>query len=299
MAEVIENMKEQLQQLLESPWMKENGHLIFLAVAVLMGAHILFTMSRPSAVNTKASVPFLDATIFQSLPLAEKRQITHNTLRLKFDLPTKTQRLGLPIGQHITFRAKDTEGKDVFRPYTPVSDDLQLGSVEFVIKLYPAGKMSQVLSKLEVGQVMEMKGPRGRFTYEPNSKQHLGMLAGGSGITPMYQVLMGLLRDPQDRTHISLVFGNITEEDILIREELDALAAAHPTRFRLHYVLNTPPTQGWSGGSGFISTDIIKAQLPAPGPGTLVLQCGPMPMMKVMTEHLTTLNYTEEMIFQF
>lgn len=37
----------------------------------------------------------------------------------------------------------------------------------------------------------------------------------------------------------------------------------------------------------------------ATGPGTLVLQCGPMPMMKVMSEHLTTLNYTEEMMFQF
>lgn len=92
-----------------------------------------------------------------------------------------------------------------------------------------------------------------------------GMIAGGSGITPMYQVLCGLLRDPKDKTQISLVFGNITEEDILIREELDALAAAHPQRFRLHYVLNTPPAQGWTGGSGFVSTDIIKAQLPPPG----------------------------------
>lgn len=134
---------------------------------------------------------FLEPTEFKTLPLSSKKWITHNTLRLKFDLPHPSMRLGLPvgcdledgsgsdssgvqllnrafcllmlqIGQHITFLAKDAEGKDVYRAYTPVSDDDQLGSVEFVIKIYPQGKMSQVLNKLEVGQTMLMKGPKVR-----------------------------------------------------------------------------------------------------------------------------------------
>ena len=45
--------------------------------------------------------------------------------------------LGLPIGQHISFKALDSEGKDVYRSYTPVSDDKQRGWVDFVIKIYP------------------------------------------------------------------------------------------------------------------------------------------------------------------
>ncbi len=60
------------------------------------------------------------------------------------------------------------------RPYTPVSDDEQLGFVDFVIKLYPTGKMSQVLAKMQVGDSMLMKGPRGRFTYKSNMAQHIG-----------------------------------------------------------------------------------------------------------------------------
>jgi ferredoxin-NADP reductase len=72
------------------------------------------------------------------------------------------------------------------------------------------------------------------------------MLAGGSGITPMYQVLTTILSDRSDRTKVSLIFGNIGEQDILIREELDALALKHPDRFKLYYVLNTPP-EGWTG----------------------------------------------------
>lgn len=37
------------------------------------------------------------------------------------------------------------------------------------------------------------------------------MLAGGSGITPMYQVAFAILKDPFDRTTISLIFGNLTK----------------------------------------------------------------------------------------
>ena len=67
-----------------------------------------------------------------------------------------------------------------------------------------------------------------------------GMLAGGTGITPMYQVINAILRDPSDRTQLSLVSANVGEDDILLRRELDTLAATHDN-FRVHYVLNNPP----------------------------------------------------------
>ena len=46
----------------------------------------------------------------------------------------------------------------------------------------------------------------------------------------MYQVASAILKDPKDTTKISLIFGNLTQEDILIKQELDSLAAAHPDR---------------------------------------------------------------------
>ena len=45
-----------------------------------------------------------------------------------------------------------------------------------------------------------------------------GMLAGGTGITPMYQVINSILRDPSDRTQLSLVSANVGEDDILMRK---------------------------------------------------------------------------------
>lgn len=92
----------------------------------------------------------------------------------RFGLPTKKSVLGLPIGQHITFKARDSDGKDFFRPYTPTTDDDTPGHVDFVIKVYPEGKMSQHLDKLEVGQTMLFKGPKGCYTYESGSLDAIG-----------------------------------------------------------------------------------------------------------------------------
>lgn len=60
--------------------------------------------------------------------------VSHNVRRFRFALPDKKMVIGLPIGSHITIAAKDTEGKDVMRPYTPVTDDNSKGYVDFVIK---------------------------------------------------------------------------------------------------------------------------------------------------------------------
>jgi cytochrome-b5 reductase len=94
------------------------------------------------------------------MTLTQKEFVNHNTLFLRFALDTKHQRLGLPIGQHMSFLAQDEAGKDVYRSYTPVSDDQQLGSVDFVMKVYPQGKMSQALNRLQVGQSIMVKGPK-------------------------------------------------------------------------------------------------------------------------------------------
>jgi cytochrome-b5 reductase len=114
----------------------------------------------------------------------------------------------------------------------------------------------------------------------------------------MYQVAAALLKDPADKTRLSLLFGNLTVDDILIKDELDALQAAHPERFRVYYVLNDPPP-GWSGGSGFITRDMLQERLPPPGPRVSVLSCGPRPMLEAMKAHLDGLGHPESMQFQF
>lgn len=55
-----------------------------------------------------------------------------------------------------------------------------------------------------------------------------GMLAGGTGVTPMYQVANAILKNPDDKTQITLLFANVSADDILIEEELTNLQALSP-----------------------------------------------------------------------
>ncbi|CAN0240529.1 unnamed protein product, partial [Hapterophycus canaliculatus] len=116
------------------------------------------------------------------------------------------------------------------------------------------GKMSQLLDSLDIGDTIDIKGPVGEIVYldpgeflikgKPRNASKLAMLAGGTGITPMYQVLKAVLNDPHDRTECSLIYANQTEDDILLRDELDAMAEAHPNRFNLWYTVDRPG-DGW------------------------------------------------------
>ncbi|KAG8793788.1 NADH-cytochrome b5 reductase [Serendipita sp. 398] len=104
--------------------------------------------------------------------------------------------------------------------------------------------------------------------------RHLGMIAGGTGITPMLQIIRAVLKDHDDKTQVSLIYANVTFDDILLKEELDHLAEAHPDRFSVYYVLNEQPADGWDGGVGFVTKDMIKHHMPAPKEDIKVLLCG-------------------------
>lgn len=246
----------------------------------------------------KVPGPFLHPEMWQQMPLVGKTHVSHNTRRFRFALPHRQQQLGLPVGQHISLKA-DAEGPLLLRPYTPVTEVEQPGFVDFVIKVYPEGRMSQHLDKMVLGDCILAKGPKGRFTYQRNMKRHIGMVAGGTGITPMWQVLNHILRDSlADKTQISLIYANVTEEDILLREEMDFKHRIHGDKFKMFYTLDQPP-EGWTGGKGFVTADMIAEHLPPPGPETLILRCGPPPMNQAVAASLDKLGYTDAMQFQF
>ncbi|XP_009414232.2 NADH--cytochrome b5 reductase 1 [Musa acuminata AAA Group] len=246
----------------------------------------------------KKSKGSLDPQNFKDFKLVEKNQLSHNVAKFRFALPTPTSVLGLPIGQHISCRGKDNVGEEVIKPYTPTTLDSDLGYFELVIKMYPQGRMSHHFREMRVGDYLSVKGPKGRFKYQVGQVRAFGMLAGGSGITPMFQVTRAILENPTDKTKVHLIYANVTYEDILLKEELDSLARNYPDRFQIYYVLNQPPDE-WNGGVGFVSKEMIKAHCPAPASDIQVLRCGPPPMNKAMAAHLDDLGYTKEMQFQF
>jgi hypothetical protein len=184
-------------------------------------------------------------------------------------LPTDI--LGLPIGQHISIGAHleqpDGSTKEIVRSYTPVSGDHQPGYVDLLIKSYPTGNISRHLASLNVGQTIRVRGPKGAFVYTPNMVRHFGMIAGGTGITPMLQVVRAIIRGRKDgdRTEVDLIFANVTPSDILLKEDLDALAK-EDKGFRVHYTLDKPD-DGWAGEKGFVTAEMITVSSCVTEPG--------------------------------
>ncbi|KAH8427306.1 cytochrome b5 reductase family protein [Aspergillus melleus] len=239
----------------------------------------------------------LNPTEFQDFVLKEKNLISHNVAIYRFALPRPTDILGLPIGQHISLAATiDGQPKEVVRSYTPISSDNEAGYFDLLVKAYPQGNISKYLTTLEVGQTMKVRGPKGAMVYTPNMCRHIGMIAGGTGITPMLQIIKAIIRNRprnggNDTTQVDLIFANVNPDDILLKEELEQLVK-EDDGFRVYYVLNNPP-EAWTGGVGFVTPDMIKERLPAPASDIKILLCGPPPMVSAMKKATESLGYTK------
>ncbi|KAK4804617.1 hypothetical protein SAY86_004434 [Trapa natans] len=230
--------------------------------------------------------------------LVAKTSISHDVRVFRFALPLEDQVLGLPVGKHI-FLCATINDKLCMRAYTPTTGADEMGSFELVVKIYfknvhpkfpNGGMMSQHLDSLPIGSVLEVKGPLGHIEYggrgsftvhgKPKFARKLAMLAGGTGITPIYQVAQAILGDSEDRTEMYVVYANRTEDDILLRDELDEWAEKHGDRFKVWYVVQESVREGWQHSTGFITEDILREHIPEGSAETLALACGPPPMIQ-------------------
>ena len=175
--------------------------------------------------------------------------------------------------------------------------------------------MSSHLHDMSPGQRLDMKGPIPKYPWTPNKHAHIALIAGGTGITPMYQLARHIFSNPDDKTKVTLVFGNVTEDDILLKREWEELENTYPRRFRAFYVLNEPP-KGWTGGQkGHVTKELLKTVLPEPKEGedgVKIFVCGPPGLYKAVSGMkkspadqgelegmLKELGYGKEQVFKF
>lgn len=254
----------------------------------------------------RTNVLLKDPETKYTVKLIEKENLSHDTRRFRFATHAEDQELGLPVGVHILTVMKIND-QLVIRPYTPISPVNQKGSFDLGIKVYfkdihpkfpEGGKMSQFLESLKIGDTIQIKGPVGRIFYKGKGEfsirrepkvtspfstyrfKRLGLIAGGSGITPIYQLLQAITSDPDDNTTMSLIYANQSEDDILLRSYIEDLAQKFPEKVKYWYTVDRAQP-GWKYSTGYINEDMIREHLPAPDPETGVFMCGPPPMIKM------------------
>ncbi|KAL4772545.1 hypothetical protein BDW60DRAFT_222451 [Aspergillus nidulans var. acristatus] len=233
--------------------------------------------------------PVLDPRQWRSFPLTGKKEVAPNVYRLVFALPKADDILGLPTGQHVALRAT-VDGKTVQRSYTPISNNTDRGHIELLIKVYPQGLLTNHLAQMEIGETIEMRGPKGAMKYSAQYAHRIGMIAGGTGITPMYQLIRAICEDESDNTQVSLLYANNSEADILLREELENFAERFPHKFKMEYVLSFPDAN-WKGYRGFVNGEMIAKHIGSPAADAKVLLCGPPPMVEAMKKTLVSMGW--------
>lgn len=198
----------------------------------------MFNVSRAS------SGPALSPEEWRSFKLVHREQLTHtaNPVWLfRFGLDDPEASIGLHVASCLLTRAPATKSDGTatwaIRPYTPITSVNQRGYFDLAIKVYKvptAGKVSSYIHDLKIGDSMDFKGPLSKLPIEDIAKRkEVGLVAGGSGLTPMLQVAEEVIRQKLP-VKLKMIFANVSEDDIIIKDHLDALAANNDN-LEIHY----------------------------------------------------------------
>ena len=246
--------------------------------------------AEPLSSDTQNTLTKMSWSGFTPLTLQSSVMVNHNVKKLTFALPTPQTITGnAPITSLLSKHTPADSWIPVIRPYTPISSGSDLadaGTVTFLIKKYPGGKGSGKMHSLVPGDTISFRQLH-EFDYTPNTYPSMLLIAGGSGITPLYQLSKAILGNPGDQTKVKLVYANNSYEDILLKGEFDALEREFPGRFKVRYTVSkASPEQGADGnvGVGYVTAALLEEVLARKGAAekVKVLVSGPPAMTEAV-----------------
>jgi len=230
--------------------------------------------------------------------LKSRDKISEDTFKYVFAFVQNKKSLGLGTCQHIQFGIH-MEDKMLVRSYTPtrpIQESEDDGTFDLTVKTYfpdenqPGGAFTNFLYTMPIGEKVDVCGPTGEIEYLGNGKFNIegkektfskvSLILGGSGLTPGYQLLARILKSKDDKTEVRVVDANKTEDDILLRKDMDQLAKDHEKQFKIAHVLSHPRSKEWKGLSGHVNEDIIKQNCFPPDGGAAAFLCGPPAMIQ-------------------
>ncbi len=222
--------------------------------------------------------------------LAEVREIVAETPRVKSLLLHVPNWPGHLPGQHVDIRLTAEDGYQAQRSYSiasPPEDELLTLTVERVDN----GEVSQYLvNDLRAGDQFELRGPiGGYFIWTAATRGPLCLIAGGSGIAP----LMAMLRHRDRRnggTPALLLYSSRSLEDVIYREELDAMARRGPDLRVVNTLTRTQP-EGWLGYRRRIDKAMLAEACFPPEQNPKIFVCGSTPLVEDVSRFLVELGH--------
>lgn len=144
----------------------------------------------------------------------------------------------------------------------------------------------RVVPLLTPGQRVWVDGPHGVFTADRQQGAGYVLIAGGSGIGPMFSMVQTLI-ERGDARPIMLFFASRRPDELTFRDELDRLAGSG--RLKVVYVVEHAPPD-WTGERGLLNAHMFRHHLPKQLKRYQYFVCGPEPMMDAVEAALTEIG---------
>jgi len=183
--------------------------------------------------------------------LVSTRTLTPNVRELTFDPGRDFE---FESGQWVSFRIPAIEGEDLARSYSIASAPRSDGKFDIAVTRVEEGPGSNYLHALEVGAELTISRAQGFFTQD-EFERPLIMVANGTGVCPFRAMLQQLAAKGDFAHPVSLLLGVRTTEDILYRDEFDALARER----NLDFVPTlSRPSDDWTGRRGYVQSHLAE-----------------------------------------
>jgi ferredoxin-NADP reductase len=222
--------------------------------------------------------------------LAEARETRVETYRVKSLLLHVPGWRGHLAGQHVDIRLTAEDGYQAQRSYSiasPPEDD----SLTLTVEQVDNGEVSPYLiSDLRAGDKFELRGPiGGYFVWTAAMGGPLYLIASGSGIVP----LMAMLRHRDRRNSRApalLLYSSRSLQDVIYREELDAMARRDPD-LRIVNTLTRKQPEGWMGYGRRIDKALLAEACFPPEQNPKIFVCGTTPFVEGVSRLLVELGH--------
>jgi len=233
---------------------------------------------------------------FNPLKVKEIRRETPLAVSIVFDVPADLKAdYQFKAGQYINIKTT-INGAEFRRSYS-ISSSPKSNELRVVVKAVESGLFSNYVTQhLQVGDVLEVAPPEGKFILENTNAKVIVGIAAGSGITPIISLAKDTLESATDTTFI-LIYGNKTAEDTIYFSEIEALKNKYLGRFFVHYTFTTAQVEGSLFGR--IERSTINFVLKNKHNDKRVDEyflCGPEDMIKKVTDVLKENGANEEQI---
>lgn len=211
------------------------------------------------------------------------------TFRLKFRNAEEAEKFAFKAGQFGEYSAMG-EGESTF---CIASSPTRKGYIECTFRR--AGRVTNALSNLEVGDVVGFRGPYGNtFPVEDWEGKNLLYIAGGIALPPMRCVIWNTIDQREKYKDITIVYGARTVSDLVYKNELKEWGE----RPDIKLITTVDPggqTPDWKGEIGFVPSVLEK--IAPSSANTIAILCGPPVMIKFTMPVLKKLGFEDKNIY--